>query len=409
MTPLLARALALPAALLLLTAGCAGMSAGGVGAPAAAGGPVRVALVDALTGPLSPFGIAVQNGVEVAIEDLNARGGLLGAHVDLVSADDAQSPDRTARAVRQVLSDRSVRLLVGPSFAGLFLAARPAVAAARVPNCVAAMAADDLMAGAPYTFRTHEPFAADVPALLAYLQKATQQRRVGLVTAGDAPGQAYDQQLADLAGRYGLQYVGAAFTTAAPDQRPLVQTLLQRGADTVVLSDDPATAGRTLLAVKQLNAGGRLRAVGPSGLGTYGFPQQAGDLAAGVVFVSTIQAYLSDVPDARWPPAYHDFVTKVLARFGPAANGVEMRGAPAAADCILEWARAVQAANDFDGTKVVRAWEGLDIPATQSVLGVRERFAADDHDAVPADGVFVYQWVRTGARWGLKQLAGPGT
>ena len=73
----------------------------------------------------------------------------------------------------------------------------------------------------------------------------------------------------------------------------------------------------------------------------------------------------------------------------------------------MQWAKAVQAANGFDGTAVAKAWESLDVPAAESLLGVRERFAADDHDAVPADGLDVYQWVKNGDRWGLKQLTGP--
>jgi hypothetical protein len=84
-----------------------------------------------------------------------------------------------------------------------------------------------------------------------------------------------------------------------------------------------------------------------------------------------------------------------------------MKAVPAAADCIVEWARAVQAANDFDGTHIARAWETLDVPAAQSVLGVHERFAPDDHDAVPVDALGVYQWVKNADKWGLKQLAGP--
>jgi branched-chain amino acid transport system substrate-binding protein len=385
------------------------MPVGGLRAPTVPGGIVKVALVDALSGPLASAGVAVQNSVSVAVDELNARGGLLGVRVEVTVVDDQGSPDRTALVARQALSDPAVRLLVGPSYAGLFLAARPAVAQARTPNCVATMEADDLMDGAQFSFRTQEPTTARIPALLAYMQRGAQVKKLGLVIDEGVSGRDYDQQLTDLAAKYGVQYVGAAFAANASDQRPLVQQLLQRGADALVLSDNQATAGRTLLAVKQLNASGRVRTFGFSGLGAYSFPQQVGDLAAGLTFASTVQTYLSDLPQARWPPAYRDFVTRVLTRFGPAANGVEMRGVPAAAACITEWARAVRAANDFDGARVARAWERLDVPAAESVLGAREHFSASNHNAVADDGLFVYQWARAGTRWGLKQLAGPGS
>jgi hypothetical protein len=47
------------------------------------------------------------------------------------------------------------------------------------------------------------------------------------------------------------------------------------------------------------------------------------------------------------------------------------------------------------------------VPAAQSLVGVHEHFAPDDHDAVPVDGLFVYQWAKGADHWGLKQLVGP--
>jgi branched-chain amino acid transport system substrate-binding protein len=372
------------------------------------GGPVKVALVDVFSGnpAYAALGPTLQNSLQVEIDDLNAHGGLLGAQVQLVTADDQYNPAVTPDVVRRVLADRSVRLLVGPSFAGIYLGAKPVVERSRVPNCLTSMAADDVMRAAPFSFRAQAPDHAYVPALLGYIQRSTPLKKVGLVTDDDGAGQDTDRQLSDQAGRAGLQYIGAAFAGAG-DQKAQVQQMLQRGAEAVVLSGNPATATRTLQAIRAANAGARLKAFGLSALGSYGFAQQTGDPVNGLTFASTIEQYRSDVPETRWPAAYHTFVRSVQARYGPAQNGVELNGVPAAADCVLQWARAVQAANDFDGTKVAKAWETQEVPAAQSALGVREQFTPTNHDAVPADSLFVYQWARAGDRWNLKQLAGP--
>jgi hypothetical protein len=85
-----------------------------------------------------------------------------------------------------------------------------------------------------------------------------------------------------------------------------------------------------------------------------------------------------------------------------------MKGTPLAADCMVEWSKAVQKAGTFDGPKVVKAWEKLDIPATQNVLGVREKFSPTDHNAVPQEGIFIYQWAKQpDGKFRLKQLVGP--
>jgi branched-chain amino acid transport system substrate-binding protein len=407
----------------LLLCGCGGLPGAGGGVTAGARGPVKVALVDAFSGGPAgaAIGPALQNSLQLEIDDLNAHGGLLGSRVQLVTADDQYSPAAAPDVMRQVLADRAVHLVVGPSFAGLYVGVKPLIERARTPNCLTSMAADDVMARAPFSFRVQEPDRSRIPALLGYLQRSTQLRKVGLITEDDAVGQDADRQLSDQAPRAGLQYVGAAFVgaagaaAAAPggaagagDQKAQVQQMLKGGAEAVLLSGNPATASRTLLAIKAANAGARLRTFGFAGLASYGFAQQAGDAANGLILVSSIQSYLSDVPEARWPPAYRTFVRGALARYGPAANGVEMKGVPAAADCLLLWARAVRVANDFDGTRVAKAWETLDVPATQTVMGVREQFRPDAHDAVPADSLFVYQWTRNGDKWTLKQLAGAG-
>jgi ABC-type branched-subunit amino acid transport system substrate-binding protein len=239
------------------------------------------------------------------------------------------------------------------------------------------------------------------------VQHGTQIKKIGLVAEDDGLGQSHDAQLGDQAPRFGLQYVGAAFVPPTGDQKAQVQQMLKLGADAIVVSDNPATAAKTLQAIAALKATAKLKALGFSGLSGYAFPQAAGDPANGVVFTSTTETYISDVPAARWPPVYRDFVKKAQARFGAAANGVEMKAIPAAADCIVQWTRAVQAAGSYDGTQVAKAWETLDVPAAQSVLGVHEHFTPDDHDAVPPDALGVYQWVKNGSAWGLKQLIGP--
>jgi branched-chain amino acid transport system substrate-binding protein len=373
-------------------------------------GPVKVALVDVFSGNsgygyLGPY---LKNSLQVEIDDLNAAGGLLGAQIQLVTADDGYDMTRTPEVVKQLLSDSAVKLLVGPSFAGLYLGAKPLIEKAQVPNCVTAMYADDVMRTARFTFRAQEADTTRLGALLSYIRKNTQMKKVGLIADDDGVGHGYDGELSDQAGKAGLQYIGAAFAAATGDHKAQVQQMMQRGAEAVILSSNPSTAAKTLQAIKLLNATTRLKAFGFNSLASYDWVQQLGDPGNGVVFESTVQAYLSDVPEARWSPAYRNFSRQTITRYGTAPNRTEMQGIAAGADCITEWAKAVQAARDFNGTDVVKAWETLDIPAAESVLGVHEQFSRTDHDAVPPDGLCIYQWVKNSDKWGLRLLSGPG-
>jgi hypothetical protein len=85
-----------------------------------------------------------------------------------------------------------------------------------------------------------------------------------------------------------------------------------------------------------------------------------------------------------------------------------MQAAPAGADCVLQWARAVDRADTLRGADVARAWQAVDLPAAETALGVRERVAAADRSTISAESLFVYSWVMEGSRYRLKQLGGPG-
>ncbi len=273
-----------------------------------------------------------------------------------------------------------------------------------MPNCVTAVA-DDALNGAAFTVRVGPSDVARVSALLGYLRQARPDvKKIGMVDDGSDSGQVYDRLLTDRAGRSGITYVGRG-----PDSDPgaAIQQLVAQGAQAVVLPDQPASATRTSQAVRQLGLSGKLQLLGFGGLATYDFPAQAGDLSVDSILVATNQGYLTGTPESAWSSGYRAFVNAITHQYGLATNGVEMRGTPAPADCVLGWSRAVERAGSFAGADVMKAWETLDIPAAETALGVRERVTAAEHTAVAPDGVFVYSWSKDGSRYRLKQLAGP--
>src|SRR5712691_228505 len=84
--------------------------------------PARVGLVTDQTGPLSFMGIANVNVANMVIDDINARGGLLGRPVELFIEDSA-TDDSVAEAVAAKLVERAVDVVVG----GIYSSTRPAI------------------------------------------------------------------------------------------------------------------------------------------------------------------------------------------------------------------------------------------------------------------------------------------
>jgi urea transport system substrate-binding protein len=362
---------------------------------------VEVALVGLFSGPGGSAGRDLRNSLELQARAIDAGGGLLDSRVEIVAADGAGDPARAAELVRQQVGGAGVGLVVGPDTTAGFLAARGALDRAGVPNCLTAVA-DDALRGAGTTFLVGPAQGPEVAALLGVLRRGRPDvRRIGLLDAGDDLGRSYDAQLAAQAPGAGLGYVGHVAAGADADQRAALQQLAAQGAQVVVLSQPPAGAARAAQAAGQLGAG-RPQLAGFAAVADYGVPSLGGDAAVGALLVATPQAYLTSAAQARWPAGYRAFVGAAGQQYGFGAEGSQPQAAPAGADCLLQWARAVRAAGTFAGAAVARAWERLDLPAAETALGVRERLTPADHSAVGPDGLLAYTWVREGTRYRLQ-------
>jgi branched-chain amino acid transport system substrate-binding protein len=402
---------------LLVAASACGVSGD---APLLGGNPsngiVKVSVVDVFSGQFGSAGQNLINGLQVEADQLNALGGLLGYRVEVVAADDESDANKGTELVREQISDPQVKLLVGPNDTEVFLPSKSLITRALIPNCLSTGVTDADVTGAPTTFRTQGRDQDRVAALMRYLQtNRPTVKKVALLSDNDVTGHGLDSLISSLSSgplkTAGITYGGAAFTpvTAATDIPsgpdvviPFVRQLVDAGAQAIFLSEETPLAALTAQAVDQLGLTGKVLLLGVGGVDSYEYPFTGGAAAVGTYFGSTNLSYLTSLPQSQWPPAYRDFVKAIVSRYGYAPNGVEMRGNPTGADCLVQWAKAVRAAGTFDGPSVEKAWEGIQVSPAESPLGVQE--TPRSHESVPAGGIFVYQWVRQGNRFQLKQL-----
>jgi branched-chain amino acid transport system substrate-binding protein len=99
-----------------------------VSAGALAAEPIRIAEIDAFSGPFADQGIGFQNHVRTAVEDINARGGVLGGRkLELVTFDGKANPQESLLALQQVI-DQDIRILVQASGSAVAAASIEAIA-----------------------------------------------------------------------------------------------------------------------------------------------------------------------------------------------------------------------------------------------------------------------------------------
>jgi len=85
--------------------------------------PIRIGSTLALTGPLSATGLTHKLVGDIYIEQLNARGGLLGRKVEWICKDDQSKPDLARTLYEQLITADKVDLLMGPYATGAILSA----------------------------------------------------------------------------------------------------------------------------------------------------------------------------------------------------------------------------------------------------------------------------------------------
>src|SRR5688500_19775211 len=75
--------------------------------------PIKIGLVAALSGPSAQSGEAITRGLAVAIDEINAKGGVLGRKLELVRRDDEATPAKGVIAARELLFKERVAVLFG--------------------------------------------------------------------------------------------------------------------------------------------------------------------------------------------------------------------------------------------------------------------------------------------------------
>jgi branched-chain amino acid transport system substrate-binding protein len=108
--------------------------ASGLAAPAIAQNePIRIGYLPALTGPSSSTGIGINRGTVLAVDEINAAGGINGRKIELIVRDTQSDPTKAVNAVAELTQRQKVAIIWGPLNSGEALAATPLIARDKVP------------------------------------------------------------------------------------------------------------------------------------------------------------------------------------------------------------------------------------------------------------------------------------
>ena len=339
--------------------------------------PITIGAVEILTGPNNKYGIAIRNGFDLALEDVNKAGGVLGKPLVIAYEDSAGNKDQAMNAVRSLLGSKNVPLILGPTLSNEMFAAGPIANQRKVPIIGTSTTANGITAMGPYVFRTSLPEADVVPVTLKTARDQLGVKKVAVMYGNDDAftKSAYDVMKAALE-KLGMEVLATeTFGGKDTDFSAQLTKIKSLNPDAIVVSALVEAGSGIMLAKKALGIPAKVRIIGGNGLNSPKIGEIAGDAADGTLVGSPWFIGKND-------PANQKFIADYKAKY----NDVPDQFAAQAYDTLFLVADAIKKAGAADPEKIKDALQ------TVKRIGVLGSFSfTPDRDPADTSGVVVIE------------------
>ena len=288
----------------------------GLAGAASAQEPIVLRDVIELSGPGATVGTNWRNGIDMAIEEINAEGGILGHPIEISHADSQTNPGIARAQVQRALDDNPY-VLLGPGYSGSVKVTMGLAEEAGVPNFVAGEAAELTQMGNKYLFRTSFGQQMSMPKIIRYIAEDLAAKRVAVVWVNNDFGKGgRDAAEAELKAR-NIEVVADVSTEVAQgDFAADVQRIKESNADVVFIYLNEEESARLLIELRKQNVDAKM--VGETTLLSQKVIELAGAAANGVL------GHVGLTTDAP-VPAITAFRDKFFAKYNyvPDHNGLK--------------------------------------------------------------------------------------
>jgi branched-chain amino acid transport system substrate-binding protein len=243
--------------------------------------PVRIVGLVELSGTGATSGTNFDNGVKLAVKEINAAGGILGRKVEYTSSD-TQSQPQTAKALAQKAVDDGAYVVMGPVFSGSILVSMAETRRAEIPNFTGGEGAAITQQGNPYIFRTSFTQATAMPKVARYIKDTVKAKTVAIVWVNNDFGKGGRDTIMKALDAQGIKIVADISTDPGQvDFSSPVLKVKQSNADAVFVYTNEEESARALRELKK--QGYDKPIVGETTLTSQKVIEMAGEAANGAV------------------------------------------------------------------------------------------------------------------------------
>ncbi len=363
---------------------------GGLTSPVAAAEPIKIGLTTALSGQSARAGEAITRGLTIAIEELNAKGGVLGGRTfELIRRDDEATPAKGVIAARELVFNEKVAVLFGGLDTPVSLAIVPIMNQAKVPFI------GPWAAGTPITKNSGNPnFVFRVSAvdeivdkaMLQYAQKNFNTKKPGLILINNPWGESNEKGLRAALAEKNVKAAGIEkFESNDIDVVPQLTRLREAGADTLFLVGNVGPSAQVVKSLDRM--GWDVPIVSHWGPAGGRFSELAGPNAKKVHFVQTYSFF------GKQTPVGEKVMKALMAKYSDIKGPDDVTpavGVANAYDAMMLVAQAIQIAGSTDGDAIRQAFYKID-KYEGLIKTYAKPFSPKVHDAITEND---YVWTQ---------------
>ena len=361
--------------------GCALLPLVFLSSPASAQEQVKIGLVAALSGDSALSGESITRGMTVAIDEINAKGGVLGGKkLVLVRRDDESNPAKGQLAARELIEKEKVAVVFGGIDTPVSMSLINVMSELKTPYMgvwAAGTGITNNNKNPNYMFRVSAVDERVDAGMLKYAQDKFKSKRPGSMLVNNPWGDSNMKGLEKAAAALNITLAGQEkYNVNDIDTTAQLTRLKNAGADSIILVGNTGVAAQVMKSLERMNW--NVPVVSHWGISGGRFDELAGPRYKDVVFVQTYSFF------GKQNPVGEKVITELKKRY-PEIKGVNDIVAPVgtanAYDATMLTALAINKAGSTNGEKIREAY--YELPEYKGLIKTYKKpFSAESQDAL---------------------------
>jgi len=315
---------------------------------------VKIGIILPLTGSQAAFGEAHKNGYAIALDEINAKRGVLGKKIELDFYDDQSKPDQAVQGVSKLVDRDHVAVLLGAYSSENTKAIINPVTTRRIPLMIPTATADNVMdSKSPWVFRICSGAKDFANTTTEFLKHNGAPKTMAVVYEKTNAGQAHMQAMKEAAQAAGISVVAAEqYEATAPDYKAVLRRVKNKNPDVIYFVSYLLDATTMMRQAQEVDLNPKYYTSAGAGFAAAEFPTAKG-AGKNAEFTISVSQWL---PEAPWPGS-KEFDAVYFKR----TNSHPQYHAMEAYQALVTVAQAIDSAKSLDASKIRDAIKNINL------------------------------------------------